>query len=111
MIQETGCDGIMVARGARGNPWIFRQIRHYLDTGELLPSPGPGQICQMVLRHARMQAALKGESLGMKEMRKHIAWYTAGLPHSAAIRRESNHVETLEGLSVLLSRLAADSAS
>ncbi len=111
MIQETGCDGIMVARGARGNPWIFRQIRHYLDTGELLPSPGLGQICQMVLRHARMQAALKGESLGMKEMRKHIAWYTAGLPHSAAIRRESNHVETLEGLSVLLSRLAADSAS
>lgn len=104
MEAETGCDGIMVARGAQGNPWIFRRILHYQETGELLPPPGVEEICRMLLRHARMQAEWKGEVLGMKEMRKHIAWYTAGLPHSAALRRESNQVESLEGLSALLEK-------
>jgi len=102
MLQETGCDGLMIARGARGNPWIFRRISHYLDTGELLPEPDGEEISRMILRHARMQVERKGEALGMKEMRKHIAWYTAGLPHSASVRRESNQVETLAQLEKLL---------
>ena len=102
MMEETGCDGLMVARGARGNPWLFRRINRYLDTGELLPAPSAPEIGRMIMRHARMQAELKGEDLGMKEMRKHIAWYTAGLPHSAGIRRACNTLETLEELEKLL---------
>lgn len=102
MMEETGCDGLMVARGARGNPWLFRRINRYLDTGELLPVPSAPEIGRMIMRHARMQAELKGEELGMKEMRKHIAWYTAGLPHSAGIRRACNTLETLGELEKLL---------
>lgn len=105
MLEETGCDGLMIARGARGNPWLFHRIHHYLDTGELLPEPDTAEICRMILRHAKLQTEMKGESLGMKEMRKHIAWYTAGLPHSASIRRECNQLETLEELGQLLENL------
>ncbi len=102
MLEETGCDGLMLARGARGNPWLFERINRYLDTGELMPAPDVQTVSEMILRHARMQVELKGEAVGMKEMRKHIAWYTAGLRHSAAIRRESNLVETYEQLKNLL---------
>lgn len=102
MLEETGCDGLMIGRGARGNPWIFGRIQHYLNTGELLPEPDKEHICQMILRHAQMQVQLKGENMGIKEMRKHIAWYTAGLPHSAAVRRQCNQVETMEELEKLL---------
>lgn len=102
MLEETGCDGLMVARGARGNPWLFSRINRYLDTGELMPEPSAKEIGSMILRHAGMQAERKGEELGMKEMRKHIAWYTAGLPHSAGIRRACNTLETIEELKKLL---------
>lgn len=107
MMEETGCDGVMIARGARGNPWLFARINHYLDTGELLPQPDQEEICRMMMRHARMQTELKGEAVGMKEMRKHIAWYTAGLPHSAGIRRACNLVETLSELEALLQQKLA----
>lgn len=102
MMEETGCDGLMIARGAQGNPWLFSRINHYLDTGELLPVPDRAEICRTIMRHARLQTELKGEEIGMKEMRKHIAWYTAGLPHSAGIRRDCNFVETLSELEALL---------
>ncbi len=102
MMEETGCDGLMIARGAQGNPWLFSRINHYLDTGELLPVPDRSEICRTIMRHARLQTELKGEEIGMKEMRKHIAWYTAGLPHSAGIRRDCNFVETLSELEALL---------
>ena len=102
MLKETGCDGLMIARGARGNPWIFRRISHYLETGELLPEPDAVTVAEMILKHARMEIALKGELVAMKEMRGHIAWYTGGLPHSAALRRESNDVETYEQLEQLM---------
>lgn len=105
MMEETGCDGLMIARGARGNPWLFGRTNHYLDTGELLPEPDAVEVSRMILRHGKLQAEMKGESLGMKEMRKHIAWYTAGLPHSASIRRECNQLETLEELENLLENL------
>lgn len=105
MMRETGCDGIMIGRAARGNPWIFRQIRHYLKTGQVMPGPDRQEICQMILRHAQMQVELKGQCLGIKEMRKHVAWYTAGLPHSSEIRRECNHVESLDELRNLVRRL------
>lgn len=102
MMEETGCDGLMVARGARGNPWLFHRINHYLETGEVLPLPEAEEIGTMIFRHAKLQTEQKGEDLGMKEMRKHIAWYTAGLPHSAAIRRACNTLETLKELEKLL---------
>jgi len=102
MLKETGCDGVMIARGALGNPWIFGRALHHLETGEVLPGPTVGEICGMMLRHVRMQCQLKGECLGMKEMRKHIAWYTAGLPHSAALRRCCNQIDTIAELEALL---------
>ena len=98
MIRETGCDGIMVGRAAQGNPWIFRQITHYLDTGELLPRPELSQVKQMILRHAQLQLQYKGEYTGIREMRKHVAWYTAGYPHSAKLRAAVNEIETMEQL-------------
>lgn len=104
MLKETGCDGLMLARGAQGNPWLFAGIQHYLLTGEMLPGPDRREISRMILRHARMQTEWKGELLGMKEMRKHIAWYTAGLPHSATVRRMCNTIESLADLEELLAQ-------
>lgn len=104
MLKETGCDGIMVARGAKGNPWLFGRINHYLDTGEVLPGPSMAEIKAMILRHGRMLVQFKGEGGAMREMRGHMAWYTKGMPHSATLRNEINQVETLEGFVELLDR-------
>ena len=103
MWEETGCDAFMIGRGARGNPWIFKQIRHFLNTGEELTKPSLEELYAMIERHARMQTEWKGELYGMREMRTHIAWYTSGYPHSSAIRREINKVETLEDLKKVFS--------
>lgn len=102
MLRETGCDGVMVARGAKGNPWIFSRIDHYLKTGEVLPKQGPEEVKQMILRHAALLAEFKGEYTAMREMRKHVSWYTAGYPHSAALRNDINLVETMEELQELV---------
>lgn len=104
MLEQTGCDGIMIGRGAKGNPWIFSQILHYLETGKSLPKPSAWEIKEMILRHGSLLAEDKGEFTAMREMRKHMAWYTAGLPHSAALRNEINLVETLEEMAGLLER-------
>ena len=87
MKEYTGCDGLMVARGARGNPWIFREIKEYLENGNVIDKPTINDIREMIIRHAKMLVNYKGEYTGIREMRKHIAWYTAGLPHSAELRR------------------------
>ena len=102
LVKETGCDGIMIGRAVRGNPWIFREMNHYFTTGELLPRPSWDEIREMILRHARMQIELKGEFTGIREMRKHIAWYTSGMRHSAGLRRDSNLVSSYEELEKLL---------
>ena len=102
LMKQTGCDGIMIGRAAEGNPWIFREMNHYFTTGELFPGPSREELCQMILRHARAQIDLKGEYMGIREMRKHVAWYTAGLPHSSALRRESNNISSYEELEKLL---------
>ena len=104
MLRETGCDGIMIARGAKGNPWLFKRVIHYLDTGEVLEGPSTEEIQEMILRHGRMLSDYKGEKTAMREMRGHMAWYTKGMPHSASLRNEINQVETLEGLAELLAR-------
>lgn len=105
MLKETGCDAVMIGRAVRGNPWIFREMNHYFRTGELMQKPGAGEIREMILRHARWQIELKGEFTGIREMRKHVAWYTSGMRHSAGLRRESNTIEDYESLERLLSKL------
>ena len=102
LVEQTGCDGIMIGRASRGNPWIFSRIQTYLETGEIPPQPSAEEVREMILRHARLQIEYKGEYTGMREMRKHVAWYTAGMPHSAAVRREVNEVETYEQLERLV---------
>lgn len=105
MLEETGCDGVMIGRGAKGNPWIFSASLHYLKTGQVPPKPGIGEIREMILRHGKLLAEFKGERTAMQEMRKHIAWYTAGLPHSSALRNEINQIDHLDGMLELLEKL------
>ena len=101
MQKQTGCDGFMIARGAEGNPWIFAQILHYFKTGEELTKPTFEEVTQMLLRHARMQLEFKGEYTGIREIRKHAAWYTAGYRNSSKLRGRINEVETYEQLEAL----------
>lgn len=105
LVKETGCDGIMIGRAVQGNPWLFSRILHYQQTGELLPGPGMEEIKEMILRHAKMQLEYKGNYTGMREMRKHVAWYTTGMPHSASVRRMVNEVESYEQLEELVGRM------
>ncbi|MGL5512662.1 MAG: tRNA dihydrouridine synthase DusB, partial [Sporomusa sp.] len=90
MLRETGCDGIMIGRGAQGNPWIFRQVTHYLSTGQILPPPTLSERIDMLLRQLAMLVRHKGEYIGIREMRSHAAWYTKGLPSSAELRLKFN---------------------
>ena len=107
MFRETGCDAVMIGRAVRGNPWILREMNHYFATGELLPGPSLEELKEEILRHARMQIEKKGEYTGIREMRKHVAWYTAGMRHSAGIRRESNLISSYGELERLLERFNA----
>ena len=102
MQEQTGCDGFMIGRGAQGNPWIFRQVLHYFETGEHLPKPEFEEVVEMMLRHARMMLEFKGEYTGIREIRKHGAWYTAGYKNSAKLRVMINAVETYDELEALL---------
>ena len=102
MLKQTGCDGVMIGRGAKGNPWIFSRTQHYLETGEILTGPSVAEIRDMILHHGSLLSQYKGEKMAMREMRKHMAWYTAGLPHSAALRNEINQIETLDEMKQLL---------
>ena len=101
MAEQTGCDGYMIARGAEGNPWIFRQILHYFETGEHLARPDFSEVTEMLLRHAKMQIDCKGDYTGLLEIRKHAAWYTAGYRNSSKLRGRINEVENYEQLEAL----------
>lgn len=98
MLEETGCDGIMVGRASRGNPWIFREINSYLDTGIIPERPTKEEVCETILKHARLQLEYKGEYTAVREMRKHVAWYTTGYPHSARLRQLVNEIDTIAEL-------------
>lgn len=102
LVKQTGCDGIMIARGAQGNPWIFSEMITYEETGTLPERPGKEEVRDMMLRHARLQLKYKGEFIGIREMRKHVAWYTKGLKGSAKLREEINRVESYQELEELL---------
>ena len=98
MLEQTGCDGVMIGRAAQGNPWIFRDTVHFLETGSLPSPPSVEEKKRMVLEHAALQLQYKGEYTAVREMRKHLAWYTAGMPPSARVRQMINSMETMEAL-------------
>lgn len=102
LFEETGCDAIMVGRGAQGNPWIFRRILHYLATGELLPEPTAEERAEKALRHAKMLIDYKGEYIGVREMRKHMAWYTKGLPGASELRGKLNTADNMADMERLM---------
>ena len=102
LMDETGCDGVMIGRAVRGNPWLFSEILYYMETGHHKARPTIEEVKTMILKHARMQVEVKGEYTALREMRKHVAWYTAGFPHSARLRARTNEISTMEELVTLL---------
>jgi len=105
LVKETGCDGIMVARAAQGNPWIFRELVHYEKMKTLLAKPSNKEIATMILRHAKLLMEYKGDYIGIREMRKHVAWYTKGMPGSAKVRAQVNQMENMQQLEALCERV------
>ncbi len=102
MLEETGCTAVMVARAAEGNPWIFRDINTYLDTGKETEPPSRKEIIQMILRHCALVREIIGEREGILEIRKHVAWYLAGFPGASRVRQKVNTVTSFEELESLL---------
>lgn len=102
MREQTGCDAFMIGRGAKGNPFIFSQMKTYFEKGYIPERPDLSGMVQVMLRHAQMMVDYKGEYIGIHEMRKHVAWYTTGFPNSSKLRDEVNHVESFEELKQLL---------
>ncbi len=104
MLDETGCDAVMIARGARGNPWIFQEVAHFLETGEELPRPSVEAVKEMILRHARMLIDFCGENMAIRQMRKHAGYYVTGYPDASKIRREVNLCVTFSDLERTLTK-------
>jgi nifR3 family TIM-barrel protein len=104
MYENTGCDGIMIGRAARGNPWIFRDVLDYLEKGIINEPPTVNDIKKMILRHTELLIKYKGEYTGIREMRKHIAWYTFGLAYATTIRNKVNHTDSLDELKELIEK-------
>ena len=91
-------DGVMIGRAAEGNPWIFREVVSYLENGTIPARPTNREKREMILRHAALQLEYKGEYTGVREMRKHLSWYTVGMPHSAHFRQTINTMEKMDEL-------------
>ncbi len=98
LLKHTGCDGVMIGRAAEGNPWIFREVTSYLETGVVPPRPTKEEIKETIMRHAKLQLEYKGEYTGVREMRKHLSWYTTGYPNSARFRQMINSMESMDEL-------------
>ena len=96
MLDKTGCDAIMIGRGAQGNPWIFKRINHYMETGEILPAPTLEEKINTAVKHLNLAVREHGEYVAVREMRKHIAWYLKGLKGSAKVRDEINKITSYE---------------
>ena len=102
MLEYTGCDAVLIARAAQGNPWIFKRTVHYLETGELLPEPTFEERIPVILKHAKLLEAYKGEYVGMREMRSHLTSYVRGVHGAADLRRTLTSIETYEDIERLL---------
>ena len=98
LLEQTGCDGVMIGRAAQGNPWIFREVVSYLETGVIPAPPTNAEKRELILRHAALQLQYKGEYTGVREMRKHLSWYTVGMPNSARFRQAINSMESMDEL-------------
>ncbi len=96
LLEKTGCDGVAIGRAVRGNPFLFREIIHYLETGKNIAPPTYKERLETILRHADMLLEYKGEYTGVREMRKHIGWYSAGIPGASKLRGRVNEMETME---------------
>ncbi|SHK63663.1 putative TIM-barrel protein, nifR3 family [Selenomonas ruminantium] len=96
ILEVTGADGVMIGRGAQGNPWIFKRLTHYLRTGEILPQPSMQERAEVIIRHLDLLLKYKGDYIGPREMRKHATWYTRGITHGAILRDKFNHAENRE---------------
>ena len=105
LLQQTGCDGIMIGRACQGNPWIFREVKSFLETGKACDRPNNREILDTILRHADLQLQYKGEYIGIREMRKHVSWYSAGIPNSAKFRATINAMESMEELKKAVSEI------
>lgn len=106
--EQTGCDSVMIGRAAKGNPWIFKEIKEYLASGKIITRPSVEEVRKMILRHAELMIKYKGEYTGIHEMRKHVAWYTQGLKNSAKLRASINAVESYAELEGLIDNLSMD---
>ena len=105
MMKETRCDGVMIGRAVQGNPWIFREILAQINEGIILPRPTMEEMRDTIIRHAKLQLEYKGEYTAIREMRKHVSWYTTGLPNSAKFRKSVNEMETMEELIETVNKL------
>lgn len=105
MLDETRCDAVMIGRGCLGNPWLLRRTVQYLESGELMPEPGTQEKVEMAIRHLSMMVSSKGEYIGVREMRKHAAWYLKGIPGAAAVRNQIMHTVTEEQMRCILTGL------
>jgi len=105
LLAETGCDGVMIGRAARGNPWLFGQVIAWLEDGHKLSAPTTEEKKKMILRHAALQLEVKGEYTGIREMRKHLSWYTAGMPNSAKLRQRINLAEHFDEIERLVASM------
>ena len=98
MFEKTGVDGIMIGRGSMGNPWIFKNIKHYLQTGEKLRMPTPEEKKNAMIKHINLSIQTKGEYVAIHEIRKHVSYYTKNLPNSSEFRNKVNHTENSKEL-------------
>lgn len=105
MLELTNCDLVMIGRGALGSPWLFQQINAYLEHGQIIPDPSVAGRMTVMVKHVRQICAYKGEYIGMKEARKHAAWYTKGMRSAAAFRRDIGQLSTLEELEELACKI------
>ena len=105
LLEQTGCDGVMIGRGAQGNPWIFREIVQYLESGVLPEKPTNAEKRELILQHAAMELEYKGEYTAVREMRRHLSWYTFGMPNSAKFRGMINQMETMDALRESVERI------
>lgn len=108
MFSETGCDAVMVGRGAQGNPWIFPQIYHYMETGNMLPPPTPRERYEQILEHFEALIAYKGEYIGIREMRSHASWYTKGMYGSAGLRERINRAKSADEFRTIIYDMMAE---